>query len=1396
MRALPAASVVVAALTLATGSPRIALAGGTEDCRVGGSGSSQASSFAATPYRSGTLGADLRYREVEFLWDATYTATITGPVGSTLDRFATTLAETFGTSPLVTDARNTEALYRYLNRAGRSWSTNPAVFDLSMQLGFPTYPALDYSHLDAYLTNPLTTGGGGRHPANLTNDAEDISSGHVAGDVLPENSARAQGPDPSSMIDLDGTGWTAPGSLPFVTLNHELQHALVPRYLFGNAMTEMLSAAAEAVVGINNSETISEVPYTWSLLAWADPGGLAPSPTDPGFSTRYSWNNYQARTSFMCYVAYNFLNGNPARTLAGMQDDLLYKWVHGGDVTSLLPLAAKLSDAECSDCAAKGYFRPGGVPLDVVARLQVLHHNWRVANFVNNSALAEGQYGFSAFGGFSPVQSQRAWQNIDGFTNDDIVALPAIITLNSAALTREASFQGVRTFRGQTHPLRLVPLSANYWVIRPDPSLTSADRDLVVRISPRSFYKSGTFLTLGGSDVRLMASAVAYNQFDTSGETSNLFNMPAAAVYATPAKWVDCDGLAGEIELVIPNFGITHKAAVVVISLGDGPTSDFSERDAIGYIEAMPYRLDLSIRSNPAQSQQPALVSAASSQPDDWPTWAPGSDELAYSAYAPSVAPFFQIYRRKLDGSPAARVAPQAVAQYSPDWSPRGDFIVYEIRPEAEQSDLYLVGTGSGPQSPTQLTSMPGCELLPTFQPNGQGVAYFYTLGAGQPWSLRWIGASGSGDRLVAANVTPSGTPPRWTSDGQFIVVYDATTRKLLRYPIGGGAPQDDPAGALDLDSFDLHPGLGRLLLSSSSPLLNTSEEYPEYGLPGPITSRRLALMDTTPATRDTAFRFVVRNTQSSNPRWSPDGGSVAFSRSFDGTVDRDVFAGRITWNRAPAFNSLMGDKGIAACIPFQLALQAADPDGEAVAYMADYLPSGSQIINGNTFRWQHPSVGEYFVVFRALDGSGGVDRRVIRISVADEGDCGDPLLEGDGGCGACLRAGDGSFAAGSMAMLEANASAPANSFLSGAFPGARVTQTARLSRVDADANGIASTSLRAPLPGVTAIDRVRVHVVDHPTDAQAISTTAGIVVGRLQELDRVVDSGGRDVLAALEAARSIGQAVDLAAGTILAASWSETDHISGLALECALGGVPGTGSEVGIEVQVRDGAGWRWVDHVRTRRGFDILGSLLPETRQARLVLLSDLRLRAISGLATSRALESDYSHEVIAVSASDQDVSLLVEADSRMARLGQGAQILLGFAPSPPPTEWARAYFLELTASYTPSVGAWSQQSASTPGPIPTGFALLQNLPNPFSGSTAFQFEVPRTAHVRIDVFDPLGRRVRTVLDAPLDPGSRAITWDGRDDRGERLDPGVYLYRMLSGAFRAEKRLVLLPR
>jgi parallel beta-helix repeat protein/predicted outer membrane repeat protein len=74
-----------------------------------------------------------------------------------------------------------------------------------------------------------------------------------------------------------------------------------------------------------------------------------------------------------------------------------------------------------------------------------------------------------------------------------------------------------------------------------------------------------------------------------------------------------------------------------------------------------------------------------------------------------------------------------------------------------------------------------------------------------------------------------------------------------------------------------------------------------------------------------------------------------------------------------------------------------------------------------------------------------------------------------------------------------------------------------------------------------------------------------------------------------------------------------------------------------------------------------------------------------------------------------------------------------------------------------------------------IPYSFSLSQNYPNPFNASTVIQFNLPSTSNVLIDIYDLLGRRVKTLHDGYKQAGMHTVTFD---DPG--LSSGVYFYRL----------------
>lgn len=95
-----------------------------------------------------------------------------------------------------------------------------------------------------------------------------------------------------------------------------------------------------------------------------------------------------------------------------------------------------------------------------------------------------------------------------------------------------------------------------------------------------------------------------------------------------------------------------------------------------------------------------------------------------------------------------------------------------------------------------------------------------------------------------------------------------------------------------------------------------------------------------------------------------------------------------------------------------------------------------------------------------------------------------------------------------------------------------------------------------------------------------------------------------------------------------------------------------------------------------------------------------------------------------------------------------------------------------------------------------VPEVFTLMQNYPNPFNPSTTITFEVADAGDrdVSLTVFDVLGRKVRTLVDASLSPGAYSYMWNGNDDVGRPVASGIYLYRLEIGEFAATRSMTLI--
>ncbi len=93
-----------------------------------------------------------------------------------------------------------------------------------------------------------------------------------------------------------------------------------------------------------------------------------------------------------------------------------------------------------------------------------------------------------------------------------------------------------------------------------------------------------------------------------------------------------------------------------------------------------------------------------------------------------------------------------------------------------------------------------------------------------------------------------------------------------------------------------------------------------------------------------------------------------------------------------------------------------------------------------------------------------------------------------------------------------------------------------------------------------------------------------------------------------------------------------------------------------------------------------------------------------------------------------------------------------------------------------------------------LPTAFALEQNYPNPFNPTTTIAYELPRSAQVRIEIFNMLGQRIRTLIDRKMNAGRYSVVWKGEDDLGNPVATGMYFYRMEAADLTFVRKLLLL--
>ena len=89
---------------------------------------------------------------------------------------------------------------------------------------------------------------------------------------------------------------------------------------------------------------------------------------------------------------------------------------------------------------------------------------------------------------------------------------------------------------------------------------------------------------------------------------------------------------------------------------------------------------------------------------------------------------------------------------------------------------------------------------------------------------------------------------------------------------------------------------------------------------------------------------------------------------------------------------------------------------------------------------------------------------------------------------------------------------------------------------------------------------------------------------------------------------------------------------------------------------------------------------------------------------------------------------------------------------------------------------------------------FRLAQNYPNPFNPSTVISYQLSGISEVRLAIYNLLGEKIATLVDARQNAGNHQVQWNGRDQSGQQVSSGIYLYRLeAEGGARSRKMILL---
>lgn len=353
----------------------------------------------------------------------------------------------------------------------------------------------------------------------------------------------------------------------------------------------------------------------------------------------------------------------------------------------------------------------------------------------------------------------------------------------------------------------------------------------------------------------------------------------------------------------------------------------------------------------------------------------------------------------------------------------------------------------------------------------------------------------------------------------------------------------------------------------------------------------------------------------------------------------------------------------------------------------------------------------------------------------------------------------------------------------------------------------------------LTTLDQVRLIAVDHAPGVRAFAVGEEVVLGIPAPTSHATTSAGADVTSLFSGTNDGFQGgpgdtvvveFEHEAAAVIGEERGTTSHDPfhiddggkcppdcGYPLKSPTDPYSATGIDAqvlsgsGIQIQSADGlGGWRTVLTRYPREHQDEAVFEEVSHGPVRLVFVGRHTVRSVGRLETAGGSFTARKLPLLAAQHTRfGDVTTMVDTTGNLtSQLAPGDTVKLEFGWVPVPEGQVRELFLLSRGVYTANLPAKLQEAP------PTRFAARPMRPNPFAGTTTLWFDLPDAESVQLEVLDAQGRRVR-MMKRQFPTGSHSIEWDGRNEAGGRVGPGVYFYRLNAGGHHATGRITRLP-